>query len=143
VRYLGVGVLTILAVIAAGFVAERIFGPNSDPMGEATEAIEGLPYRVSMREASEGVLVGTARGHLDAVVHFAVAEGEGEPPRDIPPRLINLDKNVMAAGGFTVWDDSEAPHPGEPAAERNERMNISVGIQEALCRKETGEACAI
>jgi hypothetical protein len=142
-RFLGVGVLTILAVIAAGFVAERIFGPGSDPMGEATEAIEGLPYRVTMREASEGVLVGTARGHHDAVVHFAVSEGEGEPPADIPPRLIHLDKNVTGGGGFTVWEDSEAPHPGESVAEWHERTGIGIAIEETLCRKETGEACPI
>lgn len=142
-RVLGVGVLTILVVIAAGFVAERLFGPGSDPMGEATEAIEGLPYRVTLREASEGVLVGTARGHHDAVVHFAASEGEGERPEDIPPRLIHLDKNVMGGGGFRVWEDSEAPHPGEPAAEWDERGRIALAIEEALCRKETGEACPI
>ncbi|HKZ12220.1 MAG TPA: hypothetical protein VJL81_00100 [Solirubrobacterales bacterium] len=138
----GVG-LVILAVIAAGFVAERIFGPGADPMGEATEAIEGLPYRVSVREASEGVLVGTARGHHGAVVHFAISEGEADRPQDIPPRLLHLDKNVMGGGGFTVWEDSEAPHDGESAAEWDERGRVALDIEEALCRQETGEACPI
>lgn len=101
-RSLGVGVLVLLAVIAAGFVAERIFGPGADPMSEATEAIEDVPYRVAIREASEGVLVGTARGHHGAAVHFAVSEQAPSEPSDIPPRLIHLDRNVMGGGGFTV-----------------------------------------
>jgi hypothetical protein len=143
VRPFGVGVLVVLAVVAAGFVGERIFGPGADPMSEATEAIESVPYRVAIREASEGVLVGAARGHHGAAVHFAVSQEAPSEPWGIPPRLIHLDKNVMGGGGFTVWEDSEAPHPGESVAEWDERMRIGTAIEEALCRKMTGEACSV
>jgi hypothetical protein len=142
-RRLARAALVVLIVVVAGFVAERIFGPGADPMGEATEAIKGLPYSVEVREASEGVLVGSARGHHGAVVHFAISEGEGEPAGDIPPRLIHVDKNVMGGGGFTVWEDAEAWHHGESAVKWRERLEIAVEIEEALCRKETGDACPV
>jgi hypothetical protein len=142
-RGLAGAALVVLAIIVAAFVAERIFGPGADPMSEATEAIEGLPYSVKAREASEGVLVGSARGHHGAVVHFAISEGEGEPAMDIPPHLTHVDKNVMGGGGFTVWEDGEAWHHGESAVKWRERQEIAVEIEEALCRKETGDACPI
>jgi hypothetical protein len=137
------GALVLLVVVAAGFIAERIFGPGPDPMSEAREAVEALPYRTSMREVSEGVLVGTARGRHGAVLHFAISEGETHEPQGIPPRLVHVDKNVMGGGGFTVWEDSEASHSGEARGEWRERGFIAVEIEEALCRKATGEACPV
>ena len=131
-KVLGGGALVILAVVAARFVAERIFGPGADPMAEAREAVEGLSYRVSMREASEGVLVGSAAGDHGAVVHFAISEAAPDGPEDIPPRLIQLDENVTGAGGFSVWEDSEARHRGESMVEWRERMGIAASIEAAL-----------
>ncbi|HWH21023.1 MAG TPA: hypothetical protein VN671_10845, partial [Solirubrobacterales bacterium] len=84
-------------------------------------------------------------GHTGAVVHFAIAasQDEPDPPAGVPTRLIRLDKNVMGGGGFTVWEDSEASRPGESRMEWLERGRIATEIEEALCRKETGEACPI
>lgn len=131
-RALGGGLLVVLVVVAAGFVAERIFGPGADPMAEAREAAESVAYSVSMREASQGVLVGAARGGHGAIVHFAISEAEGDRPEDIPPRLIQVDKNVGESGGFSVWDDSEARRHGEPMAEWRERTEIAASIEAAL-----------
>jgi hypothetical protein len=139
-RRLAGGVLVILTVFAAGFIAQRLFGSGPDPMTEAREAVESLPYRVSTHAASEDVLVGTARGHLGDVVHFAVAdsrEAEG-----IPLRLQD-EAETGGGGGFFVWEDRGRHRPGESEAAARERAEISVDIEEALCRKETGEACPI
>jgi hypothetical protein len=100
-RGLAGGILVILAVVAAGFIAQRLFGSGPDSMAEAREAVESLPYRVSTHAASEDVLVGTAHGHFDAVVHFAIVAGEDEPhpPAGVPPHLIRLDKTSWAVAG--------------------------------------------
>lgn len=132
-RAFAAGVGVILVVIAAGFVAQRLFGSDSDhPISEAQESIEALPYRVSVREPSEGVLVGTADGRFGAVVHFAVSESAPDEPSDIPPRLIHVDENASRAGDFTVWEDSEARRPGESSPEWRERIEIAVAIEDAL-----------
>lgn len=141
-RFLGVGVLTILAVIAAGFVAERIFGANGPlSIAEATEAIEGLPYPVKVEETPDHVLVGEVRSRGGFVIHFAAADslsGHG-----IPPRLRRLDPEPSGGANFWVWDDSVREANEGTRAQWNEAAKISVDIDEALCRKETGEACPI
>lgn len=141
IRGLAAGALVVLAVIAAGFVAERIFG-SGDDIAEATEAIEGMPYRVSVREASEGVLVGRIQGDNEVVVRFAASE-EGPEPVDIPPRLVHAEKEVTGGGGFWVWDDAEFWATHGTGAQWNEAAKISVGIDEALCRKFTGDPCPV
>ena len=115
-RALGIGVLVIVAVIAAGFVAQRLFGSNSDRWtSEAEAAVEALPYGVSMSEVSDGVLAGTIQGHLGVVVDFTVDEsGASERPGGSPT-------------------DSEA--------QRQERSEIAVALDEALCRKSIGAGC--
>jgi hypothetical protein len=128
------GVLIILAVVAAGFVAERLFGPDSDPMSDAREAIVELPHDVRLREASEGVLVGMVRGRGGAVVHFAASESAPDEPSDIPPHLIHFDRSPSRAGSFTVWEDSEVRRPGETSVELREREEIAVELEEALDR---------
>ncbi|HEX3362166.1 MAG TPA: hypothetical protein VHS74_14320 [Solirubrobacterales bacterium] len=145
IKGLAGGALVILAVVAAGFIGQRLFGSGPDSMAEAREAFESLPYGVSTHSVSDDVLVGTARGHLGDVVHFAVAAGEGwpRPPAGVPPRLIRLDKNVMGGGGFTAWEDGEAPHRGESRPMWEERSEIATAIEEALCRMATGEACPV
>jgi hypothetical protein len=47
----------------------------------------------------------------------------------------------MGGGGFRVWEDGEAPHRGESRPMWQERIEIVSEIEEALCNKETGEAC--
>jgi hypothetical protein len=128
----GVGI--ILAVIAAGFVAQRLFGSDADPTSDAREAIVGLPHDVRLREASEDVLVGMVRGSHGAVVHFAVSESAPDEPSDIPPHLIHVDKSVARAGDFTVWEDSDIRRPGETSVELREREEIAVELEEALER---------
>ncbi|HTR75329.1 MAG TPA: hypothetical protein VMH33_08755 [Solirubrobacterales bacterium] len=136
-----VGALVLLAVVAAGFVAERIFGPTSVSMGEARQAIEGMPYRVSVGEPSEGVLVGTARTHGDSVVHFAVARSFDA--RGVPPRLRRVDQNVTGGDGFLVWGDGEVRVDGETGRIERERDEVELAVEEALCRKATGKPCSI
>ncbi len=116
IKGLAGGAVIILAVVAAGFVAQRLFGSDSDGWkGEAEEAIESLPYGVSIEEGSEGALAGTIQGHLGVVVHFTVNEsGASESP-----------------GGPRA--DSKA--------QRQERADIGVAIEEALCRKSIGTGC--
>lgn len=131
-RVLGGSLGAILLVVVAGFLAQRIFGSAPDKMEEAQEAVKALPYRVSVREASRGVLVGRAAGDHGAVVHFAVSESEPDEPSDVPPRLIQVDKNVAGGGGFSVWEDSEAQHHGESAVEWREREEIAAEIESVL-----------
>jgi hypothetical protein len=114
-RALAGAVGVILVVIAAGFIAQRLFGSDSEHWtSEAEEAIEALPYGVSMSEVSSGVLAGTIQGHLGVVVHFTVNE-------------------------------SGASESGEPQteskAQRQERADIGAAIEEALCRKSIGNVC--
>lgn len=74
-----------------------------------------MPYGVSMSEASEGVLAGTIPGRLGVVVHF------------------------------TVNKSGASESPGRPQteskAQRQERADIGVAIEEALCRKSNGKVC--
>jgi hypothetical protein len=116
IRAGGAGALVILGVIAAGFVAQRLFGSDADHWkSEAEEAIEALPYGVSISEASDGVLAGTIQGHLGVVVHFTVDEsGASEGP-----------------GGS----------PTDSKAQRQERADIDAAIDKALCRRSIGEGC--
>lgn len=141
IRVLGGGVLVILVVIAAGFIAQRIFGSGTDPMHEAQEAIDALPYGISMRETSEGVLVGTIQGHLGVAVHFAVADSLDA--RGIPSRLRRIDPEPIGGGGFWIWEDSAGGPRGQTENEVRERTTIAVSIEEALCRKTTGDACPV
>ncbi|HXF32738.1 MAG TPA: hypothetical protein VN522_14585 [Solirubrobacterales bacterium] len=115
-RALTSGVLVLLAVFAAGFIAQRLFGSDSDPWtSEAREAIEALPYGVSMSEGSNGILTGTIQGHLGVVVDFTVNEsGASESP-----------------GGSRT----------DSRAQRQERADIGTAIEEALCRKSIGKGC--
>ena len=116
-RWLGGSVLILVAVIAAGFIAQRLFGSDSDGWkSEAEAAIESLPYGVSMEEGSEGVLVGTVQGHLGVVVRFTVNEsGASEDP---------------------------SGHPTDSKAQREERRDIGAAIDRALCGKSIGEGCS-
>jgi len=116
IKGLAGGALMILAVIAGGFVARRLFGSDPDGCkGEAEEAIESLPYGVSIEEGSEGVLAGTIQGHLGVVVRFTVTKsGASESP-----------------GGTQ----------GDSKAQRQERADIGVAIEEALCRRSIGTGC--
>jgi hypothetical protein len=141
-RALGIGVLTILAVIAAGFVAERILGPHGAlSTAEAAEAIEEMPYHVEVEETPRHVLVGKVRGHDGLVVRFAAADSLDAT--GIPPRLRRLTSEPQGGGNFWVWDDSARHVRGETNIQREEASRISVGIEEALCRKETGDPCPI
>jgi hypothetical protein len=116
IRGLGIGVGVILAVIAAGFIARRLFGGDSkDWTAEAEEAIVALPYGVSMEESSGNAVGGTIQAHLGVVVHFTVTES-----------------------GAT---ESPAGSPTDSAAQRQEREEVAVAIEEALCRKSIGESC--
>jgi hypothetical protein len=133
-RVLFGGFLAILAVIAAGFVAQRLFGSHSDPMSDAREAIVGLPHDVTLQEGSEGVLVGMVQGRHGVAVHFAVSEGAPDAPIDIPPHLIQVDKSATRVGEFTVWEDSEVRRAGETSVELREREEIAVELEEALGR---------
>jgi hypothetical protein len=116
IRGLGIGVGVILAVIAAGFIAQRLFGSHSDHWkSEAEGAIEALPYGVAIDEGSGGLLVGTIQGHLGVVVHFTV------------------EQSGAAIG--------RSGSQGESETQREERHNIVVAIKEALCQKSIGQAC--
>jgi hypothetical protein len=101
-----------------------------------------MPYRVSAHESPERVLVGTVHGHDGIAVRFAISE-DGPQPHGIPPRLVRVDRNVGGGGDFWVWSDSEYwLHHGTEAT-WHEAADISVGIEEALCRKATGKQCPI
>lgn len=135
------GVLVILAVIAAGFVAQRIFGSDSDhPLSEAREAIEAMPYGVRFDQGPAGVLIGTISGR-NQVIHFAVAKSLNA--RGVPARLRRVDRNVGGGGPFWVWDDAEVRLRHGTRHEWEDAVKISVGIEEALCRKATGDPCPI
>ncbi len=139
-RALAGGVLVVLAVIVAGFVAQRLFGSDSDQaISEAEEAINALPYRISMDEVSEGVLIGTAYGHRGTAVRFVVTDGKPGRDEDIPPHLVGPRWSSSEAGKYGV---STSPYGrGASHAERVEKADVSVAIEEALCRKSIGEAC--
>lgn len=141
IRGLGVGLLVLLVVIAAGFVAQRLFGSDSDHrMSEAQEAIAALPYRISMEEVSDGVLVGTAFGHLGVVVRFVVDDGEKGHAGDMPPHLVGPNWSSSEAGAYGVSKSGYGPRT-DSKVQREEHANIGVVIDEALCRKSTGHAC--
>jgi hypothetical protein len=142
IRAIGGAVGVILLVVLAGFLAQRILGSDSTSTAEAREAIEAMPFRASVHETAAGVLLGSERGGHGVVIHFAVSK-EGPEPNDIPPRLIHVDRNVTGGGGFWVWDDSEIWFRRGTVAQWHEAATISVEIEEALCRKATGEACPI
>jgi hypothetical protein len=139
-KALGIGVLTILAVIAAGFVAQRIFGTHRTmSTAEAGEAIEGLPHPVQLTETPAHVLVGEVDGNGGVVVHFAVADSLGAS--GIPPRLRRIDPEPTGGGSFWVWDDSARQPGAATKARRDEEARIATEIDEAICRKETGDPC--
>ena len=133
----------ILAVIVAGFVAQRLFGSHDDSIsrGEAREAIEAMPYPVSVHESPEQVLIGVVHGHHGIDVRFAASESLHHP--GVPARLRRVDRNVGGAGNFWVWDDAEARLRHGTDKEWIEASKISVGLEEALCRKATDEACPV
>jgi len=139
-RALGYGALVLLLVIAAGFLAQRLFGSASEhPLSEAREAIEGMPYPVSVTEGPSDALVGSVRGR-NQIVHFVVAKTPGgidwaETPagRAAKPR---------AAGPFWLWDDAERGRSRQTGVEREERAELAGELEEAICRKATGNACA-
>jgi hypothetical protein len=131
----------VLVVIAAGFVAQRLFGSSDSDqfMKEAQEAINALPYRSTMDEVSEGVLVGTAYGHDGIAVRFVVTDEKPGRGEDIPPRLIGPNWSSAESGKYGV---STSPYgTGASHAERVEKVDVSSAIEEALCRKSIGEAC--
>jgi hypothetical protein len=141
-RALGIGVLTILAVIAAGFVAERILGAHEGlSPAEAADAIEAMPYQVKVGETPTHVLVGSVQGHQGFVVHFAAADSLDAA--GVPPRLRRLAPEPSGGANFWVWDDSVLEAEEGTKAQWSEAARISVGIEDALCRKETGDPCPI
>jgi len=104
-RVLAGAVGIVLAVIALGFLAQRIFGGDSISLAEAREAIEEMPYKVAVAERPDDALIGSARAPHGVIVHFAVSDSiDG---RGIPARLRRLTHEPSGGGGFWVWDDSE------------------------------------
>jgi hypothetical protein len=127
-RWLGGSALVLLAVIAAGFVAQRLFGSDAEhPMSEAREAIKALPYGVTLREGPGGILVGTLSGR-NSVVHFAVADSPDAS--GIPAALRRGESG--AGGAFWVWDDAERGSSRQTKVEREERAEVGADLEEAL-----------
>ena len=141
-RPLAGGVLVLLAVIAGGFVAQRLFGSHSDhPLSEAREAIEGLPYRIYWGEDQTGdALVGAVRGR-NQNLRFIVAKSPGEGrPKEVVPGW-----NVEPGGGgpFWVWDDAERGWSHRTPVEREARAKLAAELEEVICRKATGDPCPV
>jgi hypothetical protein len=130
----------VVAAIVAVIVVKIVNTNEPLSVGEAKEAFEGLPYPVKVRETGDHVLIGEVIGRK-VVLHFAAAESFDAP--GIPPRLRRLDREADGGGNFSVWDDSKfwGQHGGR--YQSDEANRIAVELDEALCRKETGEACPV
>lgn len=96
---------------------------------------------MEITETPQHVLIGDVRSQGGFVVHFAAADSLDAT--GIPPRLRRLTPEPLGGGNFWVWDDSALQAREGTKAQWNEAARISVGIEEALCRKETGDPCPI
>lgn len=108
---------------------------------EAEEALEALPARIEVhKQPGSDVLVGRVRGRHDS---FAFAVSLNDPPwPGVPAVLQATDGNPTGGQGFLVWV-SEVERRDETAAAFGERMEIGSGMEQALCRAETGDPCGI
>jgi hypothetical protein len=132
--------LVVAAIVA--LVVVKIVDTNEPlSVGEAEEAIEGMPYRVTVRETPDHILVGEVRGSDAVVVHFAAAESL--EAHGIPARLRRLDREPTGGANFWTWDDSEVWRRKGHSGQSNEAASISTELDEVLCRKETGKACSV
>jgi hypothetical protein len=140
IRALGGGVLVILAVVAAGFVAQRIFGSDSEghPMTEAREAVESLSFPASVGKASDHVLVGSLTGR-NQIVHIVIADFPGEPKVVAGGR--GWSPAPGPAGPLWLWDDARSGRGPQTKVAREARADLVSELEGALCRKATGEPC--
>ncbi len=139
-RALGGGLLIILAVIAAGFIAQRLFGSDSDhPISEAKEAVAALAFPASVRETYDGDLVGSLRGR-GQVVHFAIADAPTMPAAVAGAQ--GWTKAPGPGGPLWMWDDAGADRRQQTRITRAARTDLAIELEAALCRTTIGEACA-
>ena len=130
----------ILLVIAAGFIAQRLFGSDSeDSIVEAQEAIETVAFPASARETYDGVLVGSLRGR-NQIVHFAIADSPTTPAVVVGAQ--GWTKAPGPSGPLWLWDDAEADRRHQTRIGRAARTDLLIELEAALCRKTIGEACA-
>jgi hypothetical protein len=138
------GRLIVLALLVTAAAALPGCGSDNLSTEEAREAVEGIPYQVSVHEpdGESGILIGVARGKGNAIVHFAMVT---DMDNDAVPSYLRAaaDGNLTGGGGWHVFRDRETPLPGQSPAEYLEQVKISVAIDEALCRAATGDACPI
>jgi len=132
IRALGIGALIILAVIAAGFIAQRLFGSHDDhPMSEAQEAIETLAFAAAAGEISEGVLVGSLRGRSQ-IVHIVVSDSRRTP--EVVAGARGWATAPGHAGPFWIWDDSESDRWPQTKVAREARADDLTELEQALRR---------
>lgn len=132
IRGFGIGALVILAVIAAGFVGQRLFGSHEDhPMSEAQEAIGTLAFPAAAGEISEGVLVGSLRGR-NQIVHIVVSDSPTTP--EVVAGARGWATAPAHAGPFWIWDDSQSDRWPQTKVAREARADLIAELEQALRR---------
>ena len=121
---------------------------------EARRALLQLPYkysfrRVSLPEGATGALAGKAIGRYHTKLEFGVALGKD--PKGVPvPQAGTGEAYGYLYGGFIYTNDLQIPNKRHKwvanprfhtGAQWNEAINISVAMEEKLCRAATGEPC--
>ena len=131
IRALGGGVVVLFAVIAVGFIAQRLFGSHSSDhsVSEAVEAIESLSLPATAEEISPGVVVGSLRGRSQ-IVHIVVADSSKAP--EVIAGAQGWTEAAAHADPFWLWDDSESPRWPQTEIAREARADDLAELERAL-----------
>lgn len=146
-RQLGALSTVCLAAIFALGGCSNAQGDDELQADDIRPALRGLPFRhklwnVEAPTGDDAAFRGVAHGKHGSTLHFSIVLGERLRVIPIPnTRLQN--PLIYSAAGFVVNTDSAEGAKFKTQAEWHAAMDMSVAIQERLCKKATGELCPI
>jgi hypothetical protein len=139
--------MTCAAVVLALGGCSNAQGDDRLQGGEVRSALTNLPFpyklwTVKPPVGAEAAFRGVAHGKHKSTLHFAITVGDSPEPILIPKTKLQ-NPYGSAKAGFVFNSDSAEGTKFQTNSQWYAAMDMSVAIQERLCKKATGEVCPI